>query len=119
MDSGRAIAATNRLVAVALAPARPIPKAGRHESTAWRRAVASLPCMLCGKEGETQCAHRNEGKSMSMKTDDATSAALCVDCHRNIDQGKDMTREERRSTMDRAIVLTLAELARRGLVRAT
>lgn len=92
-------------------------KVQRHDSEAWRRAVASLPCVLCWREGMTQCAHRNEGKGMSLKTDDAWTAALCVDCHRAIDQGKDMTRAEKRERMDAAILLTLRELAIRGLVR--
>lgn len=92
------------------------PKAERHESTPWRRAVASLDCVLCGLAGQTQCAHRNEGKGMGLKTDDALTAALCIGCHTEIDQGKDYTREERRRRMDLAILLTIRELARRGLI---
>jgi len=56
-------------------------------SEKWLRAVASLPCMLCFREGATQAAHRNVGKGMGMKTDDCFTAALCVDCHAEIDQG--------------------------------
>ena len=118
-DAGRAIAATNGLIAAALAPARPMPKAARHESTPWRRAVATLPCQLCGREGETQCAHRNEGKGMGRKIDDAWTAALCAACHREIDQGSSLTREERRERLDSAILMTIRELARRGLIRPT
>lgn len=92
-------------------------KTSRHESEAWRRAVVSLPCVLCKREGETQAAHRNEGKGMGLKTDDCWTAALCIGCHREIDQGRDMTRQERREAMDEAILLTLRELARQGLVR--
>jgi hypothetical protein len=94
------------------------PKPTRHESEPWRRAVASLPCVLCGRHGRTQCAHRNEGKGMSIKTDDALTAALCDVCHTDIDQGSQHTKAARRARMDRAILLTLAELARRGLVKA-
>ena len=54
---------------------------------------------------------------MALKTDDAWTAALCVECHRDIDQGGKMTRAERRERMDTAILLTLRELAIRGLVR--
>ncbi|WP_407044168.1 replication protein [Cronobacter dublinensis] len=50
------------------------------------------------------------------KVDDSLTAALCVDCHHAIDNGSELTREERRALMDRAIVLTLRELTRRGLV---
>lgn len=99
-------------------PIQPITKDSRHESEAWRRAVASLPCVLCGKQGDTQCAHRNEGKGMGLKTDDALTAALCTTCHGEIDQGSQHTRAQRRERMDKAILLTLRELARAGKVRA-
>lgn len=106
-------------MAAALHQAAPaVPKQGRHKSNAWRRAVASLPCVLCGKEGETQCAHRNEGKGIGIKCDDALSAALCVACHREIDSGGSYTRSERRERLDCAILTTIALLARKGLVIA-
>ena len=94
-----------------------VPKHVRHESIAWRRAVASLPCVLCGREGQTQCAHRNEGKGMGLKTDDFLTAALCPTCHVAIDQGPDLLRNERRSLMDSAILLTISALARAGKLR--
>ncbi len=53
---------------------------------------------------------------MGLKVDDSLTAALCADCHQAIDNGSELTREERRALMDRAIVLTLRELTRRGLV---
>lgn len=99
----------------ALPVTRPVPKDGRFESEAWRRAVAALPCVFCGRHG-TQAAHRNEGKGMGMKADDSLTAALCAEHHAAIDQGMDMTREQRRSEIDRAIVLTVRELARRGVL---
>jgi uncharacterized protein YlaI len=85
-------------------------------SDKWLRAVASLDCVICGREG-TQAAHRNQGKGMGLKTDDCLTAALCPECHSRIDQGADMTREERRRDMDAAILMTLRDLARQGLVR--
>jgi hypothetical protein len=93
------------------------PRAERWESVPWRRAVASLPCVLCGREGQTQAAHRNEGKGMGLKVDDCWLAALCVPCHADIDQGATMTREQRRELMDRAILLTIQALARAGRLR--
>lgn len=51
-----------------------------------------------------------------IKTDDCATAALCVCCHDSIDNGNKLNREERRQLMDRAIVLTVIEVARRGLV---
>ena len=102
---------------VQLPMAQPVLKDNRHESEAWRRAVAALPCVLCGRQGETQCAHRNEGKGMGLKTDDALSAAICAICHSEIDQGKTMTRDERRQRLDVAILLTIRALARAGKLR--
>nr|WP_247717766.1 hypothetical protein [Morganella morganii] len=79
-------------------------------------AVAQIECcVLCGRYG-TQVAHRNEGKGMGLKVDDSLTAALCPQCHHNIDNGGSMNRIERRQEMDRAIILTIRELARRELV---
>lgn len=93
------------------------PKHAPFRSEKWLRAVASLPCVKCGKEGETQAAHRNEGKGMAMKTDDCLTAALCHTCHAVIDQGPGMTRDERRAVLDFAILMTLVGLAREGKVK--
>lgn len=94
----------------------PIPKLAPFRSDKWLAAVRSLECcVLCGAYG-VQAAHRNEGKGAGMKTDDCLTAALCIPCHTGIDQGRHMTREERRAEMDRAIVLTLQAMVRRGLV---
>ncbi len=82
----------------------------------WLAAVGSIQqCVLCGAWG-TQVAHRNESKGMGIKADDCASAALCVCCHAEIDNGKNLMREERRQLMDRAIVLTVIQIARMGLV---
>lgn len=102
---------------VELPMARPVLKDNRHESEAWRRAVAALPCVLCQREGQTQAAHRNEGKGMGLKTDDALTAALCTTCHSAIDQGPDFSRDERRRRLDVAILLTIRALARAGKLR--
>lgn len=92
-------------------------KDGTYRSEAWLRAVRQLGCMRCFKEGATQAAHRNQGKSMAMKTDDCLVAALCAECHAEIDSGRDMTRAERREAMDVAILMTLRALAKKGLVK--
>lgn len=102
---------------VQLPMAQPVLKDNRHESEPWRRAVAALPCVLCGRHGETQCAHRNVDKGMGLKTDDALTAALCQSCHSEIDQGKTMSRDERRQRLDVAILLTIRALARAGKLR--
>ncbi len=72
----------------------------------WFEAVASIEdCVRCGRYG-VQVAHRNQGKGMGMKTDPWMTAALCPECHHEIDNGKDMDRGERRAEMDAAIVKT-------------
>ncbi|GKW27797.1 hypothetical protein PEC331060_09750 [Pectobacterium carotovorum subsp. carotovorum] len=53
---------------------------------------------------------------MGIKADDCATAAICAHCHTEIDNGKDLTRDERRQMMDRAIVLTVILIARNGLV---
>lgn len=83
-------------------------------SEIWLKAVAAIPCVFCGRD--SQAAHRNKGKGTGIKTDDCQTAALCPDCHHEIDNGKSMTREERRARMDEAIVLTVTELARQGVI---
>lgn len=92
-------------------------KQSMHRNQAWLRAVASIPCVQCGKEGQTQAAHRNLGKGMALKTDDCLTAALCIECHRIVDQGHEMTREMRREMIDEAIRRTWVQLAREGLIR--
>ena len=49
-----------------------------------------------------------------MKTSDCLTAALCPECHSEIDQGKQMDRNERRATMNAAIVLTVEQLVKAG-----
>ncbi|WP_263147740.1 DUF1364 domain-containing protein [Pseudomonas sp. RIT-PI-AD] len=88
-----------------------------YRSQAWLDAVRSLDqCVLCHGYG-VQAAHRNEGKGMGQKVDDCLTAALCLSCHHAIDNGNSLPREERRAQMDRAIVLTLQQLARRGQLK--
>jgi len=80
----------------------------------WFEAVASLPgCVLCSSY-LIQVAHRNEGKGMGLKTPPHMTAAICPTCHHEIDNGKNLAREERRAQMDRAIVLTHDALIRAG-----
>lgn len=86
-------------------------------SKKWLDAVRSIQCcVLCGRYG-VQAAHRNEGKGMGQKTSDCLTAALCQECHYEIDNGKDMSREERRARIDKAIVLTVEQLAISGAIK--
>ena len=91
------------------------PKQNAWRSPRYLRAVASLPCMICFREGRTQAAHRNEGKGMGLKTDDCFTAALCVECHADIDQGMS-SRADKRERMDTAILMTVRALFKDGKV---
>jgi hypothetical protein len=89
-------------------------------SEAYRRAVASLPCMACGREGMTQAAHNNQigsGKGMGIKSGDETCMALCIDCHRTLDQGGKMTKIERREFENELNLKTLRLLVTEGLLK--
>lgn len=83
-------------------------------SDKFRRLVASEDCACCGIGGPVQAAHRNEGKGMGLKVSDALVAALCPSCHAELDQGKNLTREERRAMWDRAYVVTVQRLIESG-----
>lgn len=81
-------------------------------------AVASLPCSLCGREdGTIVPAHRNEGKGIGIKVSDALVAALCHQCHSEIDNGKTMDRDERRDAWNRAYVRTIQAMIESGTLR--
>ena len=78
---------------VAIAPVAPITKDNPVRSEAYRRAVASLPCAICGVYGYSQAAHANTGKGMGMKACDMTCFPACgprpgfQGCHAALDQG--------------------------------
>ncbi|GAB3484342.1 DUF1364 family protein [Azotobacter salinestris] len=87
-----------------------------YRSSKWLAAVRKIEnCVLCGAYG-VQAAHLNEGKGMGMKTDDALTAALCPACHHELDNGNKLSREERREILRKAVLDTIALLARRGLI---
>lgn len=91
-----------------------------YRSAKWLAAVRQVPeCVACGRYVQVQAAHRNESKGMGMKADDCACAALCHECHHEIDNGNTFSRDERRELMNRYIVLTLIQLARMGLVAPT
>lgn len=90
------------------------PKLNTFRSERLRRAVADLPCVCCGRIGETQVAHGNQGKGLSIKASDARLAALCCTCHSNLDQGGKMTKAERRAFEDEMIAKTYVMLVEAG-----
>jgi hypothetical protein len=93
-------------------------KDGSYRSEAWRRAVASLPCARCLKDGPSQCAHVNHrGKSLGMKAPDCWSFPMCPECHTDFDQGTTLTKAEKREFADTWVLLTIKALAVKGLIR--
>jgi transcription elongation factor Elf1 len=61
------------------------------------RLVAELECQLCGSHHFVQAAHSNwgSGKGRGIKADDNMVAALCMNCHHDIDQGHQWSKQER------------------------
>ena len=57
------------------------------------------PCQHCGrKDGTIVAAHSNQlrdGKGRGIKANDYRTAALCFRCHSELDQGKNLSKEER------------------------
>lgn len=81
----------------------PVPKNPPHRSETYRRWVASLPCIHCGEEGPSQCAHSDIGKGAGMKASDQSCFPLCADspdalgCHSLIGASGEMGKEGRRT----------------------
>lgn len=91
-----------------------IPKPHTFRSEKLRRAIATLPCQACGREGMTQAAHANQGKGGAIKASDARVAALCVTCHTELDQGGTMTKVDRRAYEDEMVLKTYIALMENG-----
>ena len=81
------------------------------------KLVASLDCQACGSGHMVQAAHTNwgGGKGRGIKADDNLVAALCLKCHYEIDQGKDLSREERQEKWLAAHMGTIHALTGAGL----
>ena len=81
------------------------------------KLVAELDCQACGSGQMVQAAHTNwgGGKGRGIKADDNLVAALCLKCHFEVDQGKDLTKDERQLMWYLAHTLTVEKLCERGL----
>ena len=94
------------------------PKATYIRSKALREAYRLIPCQACGaNDGTVVCAHANEGwagKGMGIKASDENGASLCFACHSRLDQGSDMTRDERRAFWLAAHLKTIPALVAAG-----
>jgi hypothetical protein len=69
---------------------------------------------MCGaKDGTVVAAHSNrlrDGKGKAIKAHDFRIAALCYRCHSRIDQGADMSKEERMEAWEEAHRATIGWL---------
>ena len=94
----------------------PLPKAEPYRSEPYRRYVASLPCIHCGREGISQAAHSDTGKGMGIKSCDSTCIPLCADlvgrrgCHSIMGASGMLTRHQRRH-VETAYVLAVQKRA--------
>lgn len=83
-----------------------------------REAYRLIPCQDCNADdGTVVCAHANEGahgKGMAIKAGDDRGASLCFTCHSRLDQGSDMTRDERRAFWWAAHIKTIPALVAAG-----
>jgi hypothetical protein len=91
----------------------------------YRRFVASLPCIACGRANSSQCAHSNSpehGKGKSIKASDHATFPLCagspsrVGCHAEFDQGVMFSKEVRREMTRKWIAATQRQARKAGLL---
>jgi len=93
------------------------PKVKPARSEAYRRWIASLPCIVCGIEGYSQAAHPNQGRGLGQKASDLECFPLCcvrpghMGHHQEHDLLIDMTLEQRRE-MERQYIERTQALAR-------
>ena len=81
------------------------------------KAVRECPCMHCGVEdGTVAAAHSNMQKGMGIKASDALVAPLCFTCHRELDQGKDLTRDQRRYMWEQAYIRGMQYMIENGIL---
>ncbi len=83
-------------------------------------ACRDLPCCRCGTQDGTVCAaHSNQqrdGKGKGIKAHDFRIAALCHKCHMELDQGKNLTKEERLEEWEAAHRITIGLLFKTGKI---
>lgn len=77
-----------------------------------------LPCCHCGREdGTVVAAHSNQlrdGKGKSIKSSDFRIASLCFICHSELDQGKNLSKQERVEMWEEAHRKTIGLLFENG-----
>jgi len=83
-------------------------------------ACRELPCQHCGiSDGTVVAAHSNQlrdGKGRGLKAHDYRVASLCYRCHMELDQGKDLSKQERTELWEEAHRKTIGQLFERGFI---
>ena len=94
---------------------------GNYRNKKLLEVVRESPCQNCGAEDGTCCAaHSNwseDGKGMGIKAHDYKIAALCFRCHMNLDQGKQLGKDERKKMWQNAHNKTMAWLFESGRLK--
>jgi hypothetical protein len=84
-------------------------------------ACRELPCMACGKQdGTVVAAHSNQqkdGKGTGIKAHDFRVAALCYECHMEIDQGSNLSYSDRIARWEDAHRNTIGCLFLKGIIK--
>lgn len=112
-----------RTALVARTPMRSVGRPKRSDapnrSASWLDAVRAIGrCMRCGRYGDVEAAHQNEGKGVSRKVADCWTAALCHTYHAEIDNGSTMTLDQRRTELRRTVRATIEEMFKTGAIGA-
>ena len=95
-----------------------IPKFNYFRSVKHLKNVASLPCQICYVEGMTQASHSNQavhGKGRSLRASDEFTAAICMEHHYEIDQGSNLTKQQRVDMWNEAYQKTVNRLKEQNL----
>lgn len=89
---------------------------GNFRSEAMKEIVREMECANCGRYGPSQAAHPNLielGKGTGCKAHDIVFP-LCLICHTELDNGKAMSKAERRAFTWEMIAKTLIKLLLQG-----
>lgn len=79
-----------------------------------------LPCQCCGRNnGTVVAAHSNQikdGKGIGIKAPDYRVAALCHECHFEVDNGNKLSKEEKCEIWDAAHRATIGYMFEHGMI---
>ena len=89
-----------------------------YRNKALLEACRYLSCQHCGvQDGTVVAAHSNQlfdGKGRGIKASDYRIASLCFTCHSELDQGKNMSKQERIDMWEEAHRSTIGQLFEQG-----